>query len=139
MKNWYEVYVFAPSVLSCTCSVLLVFNVVKGSYKKYFFHQMSAILAFFDVIQCLGIFLDAPWLDSTCYPASYFFLWGSLCKVLAVTYITATITHVILYMEAPSKKKKVISSMVAVFLALISAIILPVEEVAGWYSSFLAK
>lgn len=130
MKHWYAIYVFAPSVLSCICSSILVINVVRGNYKKYFFHQMSAILAFFDVVQCCGIFLDAPWLNHTCYPASYFFLTGSLCKVLAITYVTVIITHVILYIESPSKKRKLIYSSVTITLGMISTIVMPVVEVA---------
>lgn len=130
-NDWYAIYVFTPSILSCVCSILLIFNVVKGTYKKYFFHQMSAVLAFFDVIQCLGIFLDAPWLEHTCYPAAYFFLAGSACKVLTITYITAIITYVVFYLESPSKKRKLVYSSVAIVLVVLSLIILTVTETAG--------
>jgi hypothetical protein len=131
MDNWYAIYVFTPSVLSCVCSILLIINVVKGNYKKYFFHQMSAVLAFFDVLQCLGIFLDAPWLDHTCYPGAYFFLGGSFCKVLCIMYITAIITHVIFYFDAPSKKRKLVYSSIAIASVVISTIALCVTETAG--------
>ena len=98
---------------------------------KYFFHQMSAILAFFDIVQCIGIFLDAPWFDHTCYPGAYFFLIGSLCKVLSITYITAIITHVIFYFESPSKKRKLVYSSIAMVSVIFSTIVLTVTETAG--------
>jgi hypothetical protein len=95
---------------------------------------MSAILAFFDIVQCLGVFLDAPWLEHTCYPAAYFFLVGSLCKVLSIMYITAIITHVNLYLDAPSKKRKLVYSLIAIVLVILSTIILIVTETAGMFT-----
>lgn len=136
-NEWYTIFVFSPSILSCACSFFLIINVIKGKYTKYFFHQMSAILAFFDILQCLGIFLDAPWLDHTCYPAAYFFLFGSLCKVLSITYITAIITHVIFYLESPSKKRKLVYSSIAIISVIISTIILTTAETAGKLNGLL--
>ena len=132
-NEWYTIYVFSPSVLSCICSILLVFNVLRGAYKNYFFHQMSAVLAFFDIFQCLGIFLDSPWTDDACYPAAYFFLIGSLCKVLTIMYITAIVTHVIIYVESPSKKRKLIYCSIGVVCVLLSTMMLTVSEVARKY------
>ena len=133
MDHWYAIFVFTPSVMSCVCSILLILNVIKGTYKKYFFHQMSALLAFFDILQCLGIFLDSPWSHDTCYPGAYFFLIGSLCKVLSITYITVIITHVIFYLDAPSKMRKLVYLTIAGVSVIISTIMLCVNDTAGEY------
>lgn len=130
-NEWYTIFVFTPSVLSCLCSILLIINVLRGTYKNYFFHQMSAVLAFFDIIQCIGIFLDSPWLDDACYPGAYFFLTGSLCKVLSIMYVTTIVIHVIFYVQSPSKKRKLIYTAVAVCCVILSTIMLTTQETAG--------
>lgn len=131
MDHWYEIYVFTPSVLSCVCSVLLMVKFTIGSNQKFFFHQMSAILAFFDTVQCMGIFLDAPWLNKTCYPAAYLFMAGSLCKVLAIMYITSIITHAIFNLEAPSKDRKLLYSCLAISSGVISTVMMTMGGTAG--------
>jgi hypothetical protein len=130
-KEWYIVFVLSPSILSSIFSVAVVINVVRGTYKNYFFHQMSAVLGGFDILQCLGIFLDAPWLKDTCYTAAYLFLSGSLCKVMSIMYITIIITHVVIYVESPSRKRKLIYSFIGILCAILSTIMLTVHGVAG--------
>lgn len=97
---------------------------------KYFFHQMSAILAFCDVVQCLGIFLDSPWLNSTCYVGAYLFLIGSLSKVLCITYITAIIAYVVIWLSAPTKNRKIAGGGFGLLLVVISSVALLSSETA---------
>jgi hypothetical protein len=102
--NTYNIWV-TTSAISCLFSLLLLFNFLRrSSVWNKMFHQLSAYLAFLDLISALAWFIG-PKYDTTyeiCSIQEYLFQGSLLCKGMTTVIICLLSCRVIYTMQIPS-------------------------------------
>ena len=89
-------YFLIPSCLSFVMSLFMLFSVMKNkNFRNKLFHQLSALLAFSDLIQCSAWFFgcqsdQSNWL---CYTQAYLFQAGTLYKAAIICLITGVVFY----------------------------------------------
>ena len=133
----YVFFILLPALVSLLVSSLLLINFffVSKHLQSFMYHQLSATLALFDVVQQIGTALGAPFLlgaaSDTCDIREYLFLFGSFCKTLTVLFISGTISYVIHYSAVPTQTIMRRSTIALACFSVICFISMVLLEISG--------